>query len=495
MVALMASTEDRHVAGVADLPTTLQRSWVRPSRYGALWSTAIVLPLVGTIFSSLGFYYLAEVHALGDRVSYLLNLPYAVGLGLGAAAIAWGVAASIYSRRTLPATANAQSYRELVTRLDVAQVLIDDLERVEPVEADRSALDVGGNMARHLALDEARRHIAAIRHALGIGGPPTAARISNPSWTSGDAYLEVWLYLHRAEEALLKVRPLPEVLANVERDRLRLAGSPIASRDDLIALLDQSRVALSSVQAPPVSPPGPSSPQRSPDPPAPPAMRSLSYSEALETVSMVHRAINEFADDRRSSLLQLRNMLHTGGVLSALIAFALFLAVSAIGQGNDGYAAGPLTACILFGVGALGGTFLSLYNDMQRQTGTFDEINLLGARLTLTPVVAGLSAIGAVFVMGSLTQFGVHLYQGKGLVPTAPGEIFNFGTNAWSVLYALLAGMFPEYFIRRLPGLTDRIMSQLDAVSPTSVQPPKPSDPPPDTAAPITASTPPSGPG
>jgi hypothetical protein len=206
-------------------------------------------------------------------------------------------------------------------------------------------------------------------------------------------------------------------------------------------------------------------------------MRSLSYSEALETVAMVHRAINEFADDRRSSLLQLRNMLHTGGVLSALIAFALFLAVSAIGQGNDGYAAGPLTACILFGVGALGGTFLSLYNDMQRQTGSFDEINLLGARLTLTPVVAGLSAIGAVFVMGSLTQLGVHLYQGKGLVPTAPGEIFNFGTNAWSVLYALLAGMFPEYFIRRLPGLTDRIMSQLDAVSPTSVQPAAPASP------------------
>lgn len=470
--------------------------WARPDFRGALAATAVVFPLVGTIVSSIGFFYFLGINVLGGAFdflagpenSYLANFPMAVLVGLVAAGIAWSIVAKAYQQRTTASAANARSYRDLIPRLDAAQAFLDNLEHHQAgAQAGQGQDEDETKFARRLAVDEACRHIASIRHTIGADGVSGGVS-AHPAWVSGEGYLAVWSFMHRAEEALLKVRPLAELRANIEMDRLRLTGSAIENRDDLLAQLAAARAAIVASQgAPaPASAPLDATPQ-------------LSLSEARETVVQVRRAINSFSANRWASLVQLRNVLHGGGILCAFISFALFLGVTSLGQTDDGYAAAPLTACILFVVGALGGTFLTLYNDMQREDGAVDEFNVLAAKLTLTPVVAGLAAIAAVFVIGSLIPVTLSpaspqqvareamlaAEKPNDLPPGPARDIFNFSRNPLGLLIALLAGMFPELFMRRLWGLTDRIMSQLDLISPISGR----------LAGGATASSPPSGPG
>src|SRR5262245_60906242 len=117
-------------------------------------------------------------------------------------------------------------------------------------------------------------------------------------WAFGYGYARAWEQLHRTEEAVLVTAETQTLVAEAARDLLRLHGSNIANRDQLLDQLDRARSVLAAsigvgigvVPTPAIVGFGP---------PFMPQDAEI----ARRMVGQVRRAINEYRDERRNALI------------------------------------------------------------------------------------------------------------------------------------------------------------------------------------------------
>src|ERR1019366_1030702 len=185
-------------------------------------------------------------------------------------------------------------------------------------------------------------------------------------WVLATGYISVWKRLHRAEEALIEVLPAQTVIAGALEDELRLIGSKIENRDDLlkklrhaIVALDQYAVDFLELSADESKALAPATAQDG---------KAQRETMARPILRMVRRAINEYRDDLYGGLVMNRNRTWGATIFTGLTAFMLLAIAMVMGASRTSIVAGAT----FFFVGATVGLLGRLRNQMEEEGGVPD---------------------------------------------------------------------------------------------------------------------------
>jgi len=397
---------------------------------------------------------------------------YAITTGVLATSVAWLCVGLAFRRAATVESANPRNFGSLRDRrarlaadLDVA----GDPSTWAASSPDQRAL-------AQMACTEAQGHLESI--SLGLGIPP-ARPTGGAIWLTGTGYIDLWNRMHRAEEAVITVAPLPGLLASAFHDRLRLTGSNIGNSTDLIDRLDLSVQTLTSTSA-----------------------TELEKSRARADLRMIRYAINSYRDDLWDGLVRSRNRLLKTMVFTGLTAnVALVLALIA---GAD--------TKVIIGASAfyLVGAIVGLFNRMRSEaetTGVVDDYGLTEARMIVTPLASGLGAVAGVVLAAKFLLPAGDVVRPETAVNTTPpaatqtaapqsalpqpapaqatasaavtvapepsslSEIFDLGTNPGGLVVAAIFGLTPGLLIDRLQGQAEKSKSNLSASGATDSKP------------------------
>ena len=122
-----------------------------------------------------------------------------------------------------------ERYQRLEARLEVAK------------RAEKPSKTPDERAAAQLATSDVERIVARLRESLGDAGAhgPGGGMRQPPGsedWSGGPGYVGLWQLIHDAEEALLIIEPMTEVIAQALMDRRRLIGSTIPQAPALLAM-------------------------------------------------------------------------------------------------------------------------------------------------------------------------------------------------------------------------------------------------------------------
>jgi hypothetical protein len=279
-------------------------------------------------------------------------------------------------------------------------------------------------------------------------------------WLLGIGYVRLWERVHRGEEALIMVQPTERVIADALGDQLRLQGSSIDNRDELLLRVRTAvdvlcaRAGVILRASTPAGPPAPAAP--------PPAYTVADEQLALETLRGVRRAIDEFRDECRLGLVRARNQLFRTVLGTAIVAY-LLLAL-AIGVSVPRYTL--IAATSFFLVGAVVGLFNRLYLDASTQTAV-EDYGLSFARLVHTPLFSGLAALGGVLVIPMLSVLVNPVGAASqpdttnAIVAPALADIFDVVKRPFGLVIAAIFGLSPATLISRLQQEADQYKTGL----------------------------------
>ncbi|HEX8967636.1 MAG TPA: hypothetical protein VF937_07145 [Chloroflexota bacterium] len=468
-----------------------------------MWGPGI--PFVAVIFAVL-LYAAPQGWLLGleGPAPWLRSNP--VWSGTAMALLTWLVLAlsALVFRATAADQANARNYSELCQRLRSLNARLDAITctLAPPILTEAAE-----------AIAETRSYVAVLRQELARPGL---------RWVLGTGYINLWTLIHHAEEALLQVEPVSEVIRGALHDKMRIVGSTIdaeAQRQLLTELLlavnqlDPAAVSLFGVGAGAAS-----------NPPAPPGVvivndphlvvnlagpASSSTAQARAALRHVRANINDFRDGLWDALVRSRNHLLATMAVTGVITY-LLLALALDGQlakrpsgGATDFLSDPIVAAAAFYLlGALVGLFHRLSVDSQ--TGSdVDDYGLTMARSVLVPVLSGLAAVLGVFIVALLpaTFNGDLLAPGQTTsivaTPTAPGpiaapapvaaqpsapatapitvrpapnlgDVYALGKNSFGLVIAAVFGLTPGLLISAIQRVPEQYKSALKNSEATS---------------------------
>jgi hypothetical protein len=335
--------------------------------------------------------------------------------------IAWAVLAVVWLGLgyTAAERANAGSYNGLSVRLSEIDVRYSSLCSPTPSDPAGAA-----------ACRMVHAHRCAIR---------TALRQPGPCWVLGSGYSTVWERLCLAEQALLLVDTKARIIGEGLYDISRCVGSTMQQQVELTQRATNAIAVL-----------GRGTPQ--PDLPLSPQDEA----GAREDLCLVRRAIDEFRWQRFAGLIRARNHLGLVTALTGLTMYALLWLAMALGSQRE--VIGVATAYYL--IGSTVGFLNQLYNEASRPTAAaVDDYGLSLARLTVTPLLSGLAAVGGVLIVAmlSLTQTG-----SVGAQDTQPLVRFlELNSHPLNVLVAATFGLTPGQLIGRLRQQGDQYKTDL----------------------------------
>lgn len=186
--------------------------------------------------------------------------------------------------------------------------------------------------------------------------------------------------------------------------------------------------------------------------------------EARNAIRDARRTINEYRDHLWEGLVIERNQLMgtaliTGLLTYVLLCFAILAGVSSVSI---------IAATAFYLVGALVGLFSRLYSESKTDSAT-DDYNLTLARMIVTPMLAGLAAVGGVLLttLLSLTLIKSAVPQMPGLANPQLGlaDGYNLQTNTLGLLIAAVFAMTPNLFINTLQKKAKDFTDQLQNTS------------------------------
>lgn len=292
--------------------------------------------------------------------------------------------------------------------------------------SDRASLRTWGELRVHFDQLSERvtagcsgRHDAACAIAtsqIGAARGALAGREVGLRWLAMTGYVDLWQRLHRVEEALIAIEPVPAVLGEADRDELRLTGSTIPQSAALLTLLRKARPGLvgAVVESPP----------------------PRDETDARAMLVEVRKSINDYRDTRRAGLVEARNRVLITVVFTGLTAYALLLIAIL-----NGATANQVTAAATFYlVGGLAGLARRLQSAPAVHTAGQDDFGLANALLLHTPLFSGVAAIGGVV----LTKIAA------GATGANLSDVFDLGSNPLSLLTAAVFGLTPALLITQL---------------------------------------------
>jgi hypothetical protein len=179
--------------------------------------------------------------------------------------------------------------------------------------------------------------------------------------------------------------------------------------------------------------------------------------EARSALREVRQNIHEFREALWEGLVTIRNQLIGTTIITGLPAYVMLCIAILSGAAQVSI----LAATIFFVMGALTGLFGRLYVESKADSAV-DDYDLTLARIVVTPVLAGLAAVGGVLLttMLSLTVLKLPSLQTSNQQLDL-GAIYNLNSNTFGIIVAALFGLTPNLFINILQdkakGLTDQL--------------------------------------
>jgi hypothetical protein len=380
--------------------------------------------------------------------------------------------------------ANASNYSQLCQRLE------DVRARLEVI-AQRPSL----SEAEQGALRRAAACAELVRAELTRAGP---------RWILGTGYVNLWSLVHRAEEDLLLVESLVDVVAAALYDELRLEGAQMDNSPDLLNKLRTAIVRLQPSAAIFLDKQAASGTGTATAVAQAPA-DGIDAAGARAALRDVRQVVNDFRDSSWGALVRTRN--HLMGTLTVTgVATYLLLAMAVSGSANNGLGSAPVdlladpiaVAATLYLVGAVVGLFNRMYSESGSDN-AIEDYGLTVARLSLTPMLAGLAALGGVLIVAVAPQaFNASVFSpvpaqvapaqtGQPTVtptpastpgaaaasPAAPQQrstvrledIYNLHTNPIALIVAAVFGLTPSLLIGALQNASDRYRDGLKSTA------------------------------
>jgi hypothetical protein len=273
-------------------------------------------------------------------------------------------------------------------------------------------------------------------------------------WALGYGYVRLWERLHRAEEEKLFAAAYDELIAEATRDTLRLQGSNIENRDQLLDQLQRATSVLAfnaGVSAGVV--PASASAVAGLAPPFHPPDDLI----ARRLIRQVRRAINEYRDDRRLALVRARNQLLKTIILTALVTYQLVALAVLAGVPRPAFT----SAIAYFLIGATVGLFNRLYLDASAETAV-EDYGLSAARLLHTPLLCGLAALGGALIVPLLSAQITPAVDTATAAAAAPlAAIFDITQRPFTLVLAAVFGLTPSALISRLQSEAEKYKSDL----------------------------------
>ena len=274
-------------------------------------------------------------------------------------------------------------------------------------------------------------------------------------WALGYGYVRLWERLHRIEEEKLFAASPDELIAEAARDTLRLQGSNVDNRDQLLDQLQRAAsvlafnagVSAGLVPAPPSAFAGLAPPFHPPDDVV-----------ARRMIRQVRHAINEYRDERRLALVRARNQLLRTIVLTALVTYQLIVLAVLAGAPRPAFT----SAIAYLLIGAIVGLFNRLYLDASAETAV-EDYGLAAARLLHTPLLCGLAALGGALMVPLLSAQITPTGEGSAATIAAPtlGAIFDISQRPFTLVLAAVFGLTPSALISRLQSEAEKYKSDL----------------------------------
>jgi hypothetical protein len=425
----------------------LDPAWTPTTRQSFRAALTGVIPLVPflAVIAMLAIHSSRPPALLSLFDPFLAGSAFALAVGLLFAFLRWRVMQDTSAER-----ANANSYDEIRERLGAVTARLS-------LAAERIDDDEG----RQMALREVQAWRAQVVAELGVSGA---------GWVLGTAYINVWKLIHRAEEALLELQPVAQVVAEALYDEQRLSGSQMDGRDQLLTRLRLAVVSLDSKsmaylnQQPVAS--ITSTTTGTSDVPVDQTSRTV--------LREIRRTINDFRDDSWAGIVRARNHLMRTLTLTGLVTyFALLIGLDLTDKstGFDPRTDTIIAAAVFYLVGALVGLFNRLSSELNGNN-DMDDYGLTEARLSLTPVISGLAAIGGVYLTAMLTG------TLSGIVSAGPpatalalphaGAIMNLSQNPFGVVLAAIFGLSPTVLISTLQDQANKYRGALQSTAPHS---------------------------
>ena len=359
---------------------------------------------------------------------------FAVGAVIGAAATL--VLSLALHRYSLADGANTAAYGHLSSALGTVNAQLESFGH-----ARRQSGELGA--AYREASDQ--RDFVASELGLGDDGqPPTAGM----RWLLATGYTNLWIRIHRAEEALLEIAPEEVLIREALFDDLRLQGSTIPNASELLR-----RIRLAAEDL------GPDAARYIGRQQGPGREKAASDNDttARAVLREVRRSVNDFRDDCREGIVRGRNRLYATVLFTGLATYGLLGLAVASDAGKSEVIAG--TAFYL--VGGIVGLFKQLHSAAAADTITEEDYGLSLARLLQTPLFSGLAAVGGVVV----TALAVAVIPSGGTdastqLPTLT-EIFDLSSNQAGLVISAVFGLAPSLLISRLHGQVEQYKTDL----------------------------------
>ena len=328
---------------------------------------------------------------------------------------------------------------------------------------------------------EAAAHRDVIAQELALPGHALPhGKAAGAKWVLGTGFIDLWVRLHDAEEALLVVSPREQVIASAVFDESRLVDGTMENREALLTRMrwavsvlggEKYLITMTSAPVPKVE-----AADRTPE----------SLAQARLILRDIRHAINRFRDARREALVRSRNHLAWTGMITGVVAYALLALAVVVGAPQENVVA----AVAFFTVGAAVGLFDQLRVSAASQSAE-EDFGLGQARLFYTPVLSGLAAVGGVLVTAMLfaTLNGPVVKYPESLARpvTSPGTtdereirgtgedvdlelpplwmVFDLNEDRFGLVIAAVFGLTPSLLVDRLQGQANRYKADLESTS------------------------------
>ena len=342
-------------------------------------------------------------------------------LGTLMGVVAWLVVAFPLRRLAYPRYANSGVYRELEARhkeLTGVAATVDGKADPEAYAVLQSALATVGEA---LAED-------------GTGG-------DGSSWAGGAAYIVVFNFIHRAEQALTKLLPEEAVVQQALYERSALFGSSVANASDQILRLERAIHALGGDAY--LSHPRTGN-----------AHGNKTLARGI--VQDAQMTVDDFRDSRRRGLVRARNRLFATVVFAGVVAYGgLGLALLA-GAGTTQIIAGGT----FYLIGASVGLFRQLRQAAASDSVTEEDFGLSMVRLVHTPLASGLAAVGGVV----LTAYVTSLNSATSVPPLS--QVFDIAQSPMGLITAAVFGFTPSLISASLQNRADQWKEELKSSAP-----------------------------
>jgi hypothetical protein len=290
---------------------------------------------------------------------------------------------------------------------------------------------------------------------------------SGPAWVIGTGYVSVWKLVHRAEEALLLLEPITEVIAAGLYDELRLMGSQMDNSDQLLSKLRVAVAHLSSDAASYLTArPSTTGPAANGAPPAAPDSPAMLARVALREV---RQTVNEFRDNGWDAIVRTRNHLVatlTATGIATYFGLVLAITVNTQERSTNIQSNAVVAAAAFYLVGAMIGLFNRLNGESTTQNDV-EDYGLTTVRLILTPVLAGIAAVAGVF-LSAMAAGGV-----SAAIPGSPPSgglpmvwtVFNLTTNPFALVLAAVFGLSPGLLINGIQAQAEKYKTALKSTN------------------------------